>query len=183
MTAAAARARNVTARLAGLLYLVIFLTAPTGSDNATLVRVGATLACDTGVALLLYSLLAPVHRGLSALAALLRLAFVAIMAANAVPLLAHGGARAAGAFDRGYGVALVPFGVHCLVVGGLVFRSGFLPRALGALMAFAGVAWTLYLFPSLAHRLFPWILAPGILGEGALTLWLLAMGVRPARAG
>ncbi len=174
---------RVKARLAGLLYLIIFLAAPSGAANATPVRVILTLICDTGVALLLYSLLAPVSRSLSLLAAVFRLAFVAIMAWNAFPLLAHGGAQASAAFDRGYGVALVPFGIHCLLVGALIARSRLLPRVLGALMIFAGLAWTAYLFPSVAHRLFPWILGPGILGEGALTLWLLVMGVRPARPG
>jgi hypothetical protein len=33
----------------------------------------------------------------------------------------------------------------------------------------------------LARSLSPYILAPGILGEGALTLWLLVMGVNDQR--
>ena len=38
-----------------------------------------TMACDTGVALLLYGLLKPVNKNLSLLAAVLRLILVAVM--------------------------------------------------------------------------------------------------------
>jgi hypothetical protein len=53
-------------------------------------------------------------------------------------------------------------------------------------MAFGGVAWLTGSFasllsPPLANALSPYILAPGILGEGALTLWLLVVGVNPQR--
>ena len=43
-----------------------------------------TLACDTGVALILYELLKPVSRSLSLLAALFRLIFVVAMAVNSL---------------------------------------------------------------------------------------------------
>jgi hypothetical protein len=52
----------------------------------------------------------------------------------------------------------------------------FLPRILGVLMAFAGMGWLTFLSPPLANYL-----APGILGEGALTLWLLVIGVNVQR--
>jgi hypothetical protein len=56
-----------------------------------------------------------------------------------------------------------------------------LPRILGALMAFAGLGWLTFLSPSLANHLSPYIFAPGMLGEGALTLWLLVKGVNAQR--
>jgi hypothetical protein len=71
---------------------------------------------------------------------------------------------------------LVFFGFYCLLIGYLIFRSTFLPRILGALMAFAGLGWLTFLSPPLAKYLYPYILAPGNIGEGALTLWLLAIG-------
>jgi hypothetical protein len=43
-------------------------------------------------------------------------------------------------------------------------------------MAFAGMGWLTFLSPPLANYL-----APGILGEGALTLWLLVIGVNVQR--
>jgi hypothetical protein len=72
---------------------------------------------------------------------------------------------------------LVFFGFYCLLIGYLIFRSTFLPRILGALMAFASLGWLTFLSPPLAKDLYPYNLAPGIIGEGALTLWLLVMGV------
>ena len=77
--------------------------------------------------------------------------------------------------------SLVFFGFYCLLIGYLIFRSTFLPRILGVLMAIAGLGWLTFLWPSLAARLTPYIFAPGVLGEGALTLWLLAMGVNAGR--
>lgn len=44
-------------------------------------------------------------------------------------------------YDTCYGIALVFFGFSCLFLGYLVFKSIFLPRFLGVLMAFAGLAW------------------------------------------
>ncbi|PYQ27390.1 MAG: hypothetical protein DMF57_18420 [Acidobacteria bacterium] len=60
-------------------------------------------------------------------------------------------------------------------------RSTFLPRALGVLMAFGGLGWLTFLSPALAKVLSPYNLAPGILGEGVLTLWLLVFGVNAER--
>jgi len=39
------------------------------------------------------------------------------------------------------------FGPYCLLIGYLIFRSTFLPRILGVLMAAAGVGWFVYLSP------------------------------------
>jgi hypothetical protein len=50
------------------------------------------------------------------------------------------------------------------------------PRILAALMVFAGLGWLTFLSPSLATFLYPYNFAPGMIGEGALTLWLLARG-------
>ena len=57
------------------------------------------------------------------------------------------------------------------------FRSTFLPRILGALMAFAGLGWVTYLSPPLADYLSPYNLALGLLGQESVMLWLLVMGV------
>src|SRR6266540_807455 len=72
-----------------------------------------------------------------------------------------------------YNVSLVFLGFYCLLIGYLILKSTFLPRIVGALMAFSGFAWLIFLSPPLATQLSPYILAPGLLGEGALTLWLL----------
>ena len=86
------------------------------------------------------------------------------------------------AFDSAYGIALVPFGVSCLLSGYLVFRSTFLPRILGVLIAIAGGDYLIFLWPALGSRLFvPWIVVPAVVGEASLTLWLSIMGVDSVR--
>ncbi len=174
------------ARIAGLLYLLIFIAAPSGAASATPVKMTITLVCDLGVAILLYELLRPISRSVSFVAALFRVIFVIVMAINSsnyfgVTALFQR-AHSAAAFDAGYGVALVPFGVHCVLTGSLIFRSTFLPRLLGVLMAVAGVGYFVFLSPQLGSRLFfPWIVIPAVAGEGSLTLWLLSVGVNTER--
>jgi hypothetical protein len=68
---------------------------------------------------------------------------------------------------------LVFFGFYCLMLGYLVFNSGFMPRWLGVLMAFGGLGWLTFGYPPLSRVLAPYNLAPGIFAEGVLTLWLL----------
>src|SRR5438445_2775950 len=75
-----------------------------------------------------------------------------------------------------YSISLVFMGLSCLLIGYLIFRSTFLPKIVGALMAFAGLAWLTFISPALAAHLSPYIVAPGLLGEGTLTLWLLVIG-------
>ena len=74
-------------------------------------------------------------------------------------------------------VSLVFFGVYCLLIGYLILRSTFLPRFVGALMVFAGLGWLTFASPPLVNSLYPYVLLPGLLGEGCLTVWLLLMGV------
>lgn len=176
------------ARIAGVLYLLIFIAAPTGAATTTPVKMIITLTCDTGVALIFYLLLKPVSMRLSVLAAFFRLIFVAVMAVNSLNYFGvldlFNGAHSVTAFNKGYGVAMVPFGVHCVLIGYLIFKSIFLPRILGVLMALAGLGYLIFLWPPLAGRLFfPYILIPGVAGEGVLTLWLLIMGLNVHRWG
>jgi hypothetical protein len=186
MKRAAAASPRLKARIAGLLYLLIFIAAPSGATTATPGNLSITLACDVGVAVILYDLLRPVSRRLSLLAAFLRLVFVAVMSANALNyfgllnLVRY--ARSADNFNLGYGIALVPFGMHCVLVGYLILKSHFFPRILGALLMIAGLGYLTFLSPSLGDKLFfPYIVIPGVVGEGSLTLWLLVMGVNSER--
>ena len=177
---------RVKARITGFLYLMIFLAAPSGAASATPVKMTINLACDLAVALLLYELLRPVSRSLSLLAALFRVIFFIVMSVTSLNYfgLLHlfQKTQSAEAFDAGYGIALVPFGMSCLLIGYLVFRASFLPRILGVLMAVAGGAYLIFLWPALGSRLFiPWIVVPAVVGEASLTLWLLIMGVNVAR--
>ena len=177
---------RLKARLAGFFYLMIFLAAPSGAASATPVKMAINLACDLAVAILLYQLLKPVSRSLSLLAALFRALFITLMSVTSLNyfglLHVFQKRHSTEAFDSGYGIALVPFGVSCLLIGYLVFRSTFLPRILGVLMAVAGGGYLIFLWPALGSRLFvPWIVVPAVVGEASLTLWLLIKGVDSVR--
>jgi hypothetical protein len=86
-----------------------------------------------------------------------------------------------GLYSQAYNIGFVFFGFYCLLIGYLIFRSTFLPRVIGVLMAFAGLAWLTFLSPPLANYLSPYNLAAGVLGEGSLSLWFLVMGVNVSR--
>jgi hypothetical protein len=158
---------RLRARIAGAVYLLVFVT----GGYALVFVAGRAIAnllatvCYIAVTLLFYDLFKPVSRRLSLLAALVSLlgcVFGALMSFKLAPFQIN---------------PLVFFGVYCLLIGYLILRSTFLPRALGVLMAIGGLGWLAFLSPSLARPLSPYNLAPGIIGEGALTLWLLVKGV------
>jgi Domain of unknown function (DUF4386) len=177
---------RVRARIAGILYLIIFIAAPSGAKNATLAKIAITMACDTGVALLFYNLFKPVNKNLSLLAVVFRLVFVAVMTVNSLDYFGlwnlFKSAHSSAAFNAGYGIALVPFGIHCVAIGFLIFHSTFMPRIIGILMAVAGLGYLTFVWPPLGDHLFvPYILVPGLIGEGSLTLWLIFVGVNSER--
>lgn len=160
--------------------------------------------CDVAIAGLLYVLLAPVSRTLSLLAAWFRL--LAHPAIASVNLLNHYGAllvldgTGLAAFEpdqldalalllleaHGYGYLIggAFFGVHCALLGWLLFRSSRFPAALGVLLAVAGGG---YLLESFSFFLVPALeaLASGVVvvtagvAEVSLCFWLLLKGVRP----
>jgi hypothetical protein len=76
---------------------------------------------------------------------------------------------------------LVLFGAYCIGLGWLTLKATFLPRAVGALLIIAGMGWLTYIHPAFAKRLGTFAMAPGMVGEGVLTFWLLAAGVDPER--
>lgn len=168
-----------TARLAGAFWLMAFVTDAAGKfapDRWVLAGDLVATACLLAATVLVYQLLKPVNRNLSLLAAFFGLVGCAIGASNS---LFHLGAQASI-------IDFLFFGLHCFLIGYLVLRSTFLPRTVGALMAFGGLGWitfslvTLLSLP-LAKGLFPYFVVPGILGEVTLSLWLLVRGVNVQR--
>ncbi|SRR6266545_240622 len=160
------------ARIAGVFYLLVFLTG--GLALFVRGRLGSATgliagACYIAVTLLFYGIFKPVNRNLSLLAAFISLVGIVIGPLSFLHL-------APSKLNP-----LVFFGFYCLLIGYLIFRSTFLPRILGVLMVFAGLGWLTFLSPPLANYLSPYIFIPGLLEEGALTLWLLVMGVNVQR--
>lgn len=78
-------------------------------------------------------------------------------------------------------IYLVFFGLFNLLIGHLIFKSIFLPRILGVLMALSGLGWLTFLSPSLANHLLTCIEVLGIIAEASLMLWLLVKGVNVER--
>lgn len=160
------------------------------------------LICAVALALIFFVLLRPVSRDLALLAVFFNLVSIALEAAVQLQLLAalfplgNAGYLAAFApeqlyamaslslklFEYGFGVSLIFFGCVCLILGYLIFRSGFLPKTVGVLMQIAGLSYltnsfALLLAPDFANRIFPAILVPAFVGEASLCLWLIVKGV------
>jgi hypothetical protein len=161
------------ARIAGVFYLLVFVT---GTFGLVLVNgTGRTVANLISTALyivvtaLFYRLFKPVNSAISLVAACFSLAGCAVTFLNAF--------RAAPVGVN----PLAIFGCYCLLIGYLILRSSFLPRFLGVLMAFGGLGWLTFASAQLARSLSPWNFVPGILGEAALTVWLISTGVNAER--
>lgn len=157
---------------------------------------------DVLLIVILYYLLRPVSRSLALFATLINVVQTAVLVANKmtllIPLFLLESPRYLTAFSPeqvhalvylaiyahgyGFGIGLIFFGVSCLVRGYLIIKTGYLPKALGVLMAIAGVSYlvnsfALLLAPSFAAAIFPGVLIPAFVGELSLTLWLIFKGV------
>jgi Domain of unknown function (DUF4386) len=166
--------------------------------------VGDVIAFASYIALtaLLYELFKPVNRSLSLVAAFFGLVASVVQAMSSLfhlaPLVLVGGAPYLSVFKveqlqalalvflrlraaAYHNIGLVFFGLYLLLVGILILRSKFLPRILGVLMVLAGLSYLAFLSPPLVQSLQPYILVfPGV-GQIALCLWLLAMGLNVRR--
>jgi hypothetical protein len=82
-------------------------------------------------------------------------------------------------YGKAYNISLVFFAFQLLQIGYLTFRSTFLPRWLGVLVAL-GVGWLAFLYPPLARAVYPYVMLSSV-GELLLILWLLVKGVDEQR--
>lgn len=164
------------------------------------------IACDVAVAVLLYALLRPVDRTLALLAAFMRLACDLLLAGASIShfaalrLLGDGNYLQAFQTDQrqalallamrlhgdAYAISLLFFAFACLALGVLIFRSRFLPRTIGALLAIAGLCYLInsvshFLAPAFAGSLFPALFVPIFVAESSLALWLIVKGVDAAK--
>jgi len=160
------------ARIAGVFYLLTFVFGITALRTSGDKRFAANLlgaAVYYVVTVMLYHLYKPVSRTGSLVTAVFSF-----------------GALTIGVLSD-FGVVrfpintLVLFGAYCIGLGWLTLKATFLPRVIGALLIVAGLGWLTYVHPPLANRLGVLAMAPGMIGEGVLTLWLLAAGVDPER--
>lgn len=186
-------------------------TAANITANELLFRVGFSgellhLTFDVMVAALLYVLLRPVDRTIALMAAFFRLTSDVILAVASISHFAAlrllAGADYLATFQPeqlqtlallalklhgdGYSICLAFFGFACLALGHLIYKSTFLPKTIGVLMAIAGACYLLnsfvgFLAPAIAGKLFLVVFAPILIAEMTLALWLLVKGVDVAK--
>lgn len=217
-----------TARVAGVLYLAIFviyplatmarsilvvpgdaaLTAQNVAANESLFRWGmagesAIFLIEIVLAAVLFGLLRPVSRSMSLAAALARASEGVVMAAtnlftSILTLVVIGGAGYLTAFEPEQLDALALlfqnandyviliwglfFALHLVLLGWLVYRSGFFPKIPGVLLMLAGIGYFAQSFgviiaPNLSDMLSTVVLVLAIPGELVFALWLLIKGV------
>jgi hypothetical protein len=155
--------------------------------------------CDITLALILYALLKPVSRELSLLAAFFGLTGTALFAFAELfyfaPLVMMNGAGYLQAFSpdqlnslmllslKFYGFAGMIFtayyGMTWIVRAYLIFRSGYLPKFIGVMMAIGGLGFVvrnfaMILAPAYASNVLLMLMFPGGL---ILAVWLLVKGV------
>jgi Domain of unknown function (DUF4386) len=154
---------------------------------------------DVIVAWALHVLLEPVNKSLSLLAAWFRVVYAAVFAIALMPLLGVvqllSGAEylkgletnqlhaqvmlSLSAFHNGWDLGLVIFGCHLLILGSVLFKSGFVPHWLSVLVSIAGVG---YLADSFGKFLIPnynvTVAAFTFVGEFLLIFWLLWRGIK-----
>ena len=184
---AKATAANILAH--GLLFRLSILAALIG------------VACHIAWIFLFYELFKPVNRSLSLLAAFVGLVAIAIQACSSLfqvaPLIVMEAGQSFSAFNvdqlqaltlmslrfsaRAFNTYLAFFGIWCVLMGYLIFRSTFMPRIIGVLEAFAGLCWLTFLWPPLGRYLSPYNQVLSAPGELSLMLWLLVMGVNSQR--
>ena len=158
------------------------------------------IACYVAMTALFYELFKPVNRTVSLLAAFFSMVGCTVQGLGCLfelaPLAVLGGTQHSSAFkveqlqalayiflklySQAYSIALVFFGFFSLVIGYLIFKSTFLPRILGVLMAVAGMGGLIFLSPSFGAKYLPCIMAADI-GEILLILWLLVFAVNAER--
>jgi len=154
---------------------------------------------DVVVAWALYVFLRPAGRSIALLSAWLRVVYAALFAAAlgnllvAARLLADADALEAfgtgqlsaqemmsvNAFNDEWRAALAIFGLHLLVLGYLVFKSGYVPRALGILVMIASLGYLIDSFGGIFSAGYNANVAQvTFIGEVLLMGWLLWKGVR-----
>jgi hypothetical protein len=155
--------------------------------------------CDISLSLVMYEMLKPVRKDLALLAAFFGLVSTAVFAVGELfyfgSSLIVGGAGSLNSFSQdqlndlgllslkmyglGGGIFMAFYGLATFLRGYLIYRSGFLPKALGALLALAGLGFivsnfVLVLAPAYASDL---LLVPMFLAAVSMAVWLLVKGV------
>ena len=164
------------------------------------------ILCNVPLVVILYDLLKGVNKRLALMMVFYSIVGTAVESANLLhqftPLVLLDGAQGLHALTAdqmqalayaplrlqtfGYDIQQVVYAGYLLAAGYLVFRSTFLPRVIGVLLAIGAVSYLIYSFasfisPEFAAHLVPYIQLPSLVGEGSLCLVLLVIGVNIQR--
>lgn len=162
------------------------------------------LICDVLVTWALYIFLNPVNKNIALLAAFFRLVYTGIFGVALLNLMTgfrlltnvqyseiidknelyHQALLQFNAFDDGWAIGLVFFGVHLLLIAYLIIQSAFIPKIIGILLFLAAFA---YMSDNLAKLLLAdyqhyktlltrAVAIPSIIGEVGFAVWLLLKG-------
>jgi hypothetical protein len=155
--------------------------------------------CDVGLTWAFFVLLRPVHRNLSLLAVFFRLiatggfAMSQVLYFSALLVVSGPGNLTAFSVEQRESLALLSinagglglevfsmfYGVGAMLLGYLIFRSQYLPRILGVLLAISGGGFAIKAFASVLSPTYasPLLLLPVAVAWLSLTVWLLVKGV------
>lgn len=154
------------------------------------------MTCQIAVAALFYVLLKPVNRAVAVTAAFLNLAGSVIKTLSRLfyiaPLFVLSG-KGLTAFNtdqlralsllllkvNNEGAALsLPFlGLSAFLTGYLIFRSTFLPRALGIFICISSIGWLTFFYPPLGHAVFVYVAVLALLASAVHIFWFVVIGV------
>ena len=179
------------ARTAGVAYLLVILlgafaigVVPNPQGHEQLYRLGlaahaAVLSLNMVLAAIFYHLFKVVNRIGAMLVVLFTILGTAVEGAGLVNQLAS---YSAAQVQAAYVIQQSVFAFYGLTAGYLIYRSTFLPRFVGVLLAIGGLSYLAYSFtaiiaPSFADHLVPWIQVPSGVGEISFCLTLLIVGV------
>jgi hypothetical protein len=175
------------------------ITASSGLFRLGIAGLYLVIPLDILVAWALYRVFSPVNKGLSMLAACLRIAFAVVfmvaisqlvevlhllnnhhdLAAFSPDQLHAQALQAINAFSDMWHAGLFLFGLHLLIIGYLAFKSGYVPKLIAVLVVIDGLSY--------AADTFGTVLAPGpwtdtatftFIGELLLAIWLVIRGPR-----
>jgi hypothetical protein len=169
-------------------------TAKNVADHENMFRFGIlslylVAVLDVVVAWALYRVFTPVNAALSKLAAWLRIAYAVVFTVAISQLLGalrlHSRALAhINSFTNIWDVALILFGLSLSVLAYLAYRSGYVPKLLGVLLAIAGFG---YVFDTVVRVLVRGsssdVSAITGMGEFVFALWLVFRGRRSSVSG
>lgn len=161
-----------------------------------------TIACDLILASIFYILLRPISHTFSFMAAFFRVSAVTVLAAAAIfhyaPMFLVGDNPLNNSFTPAqtqnliifmiklhnvtYHISLILFGINCVLLGALFYKSKIIPQIIGIMLLVCGFA---YFFNSVFHFALPQVqkiistpfLLFCLIAEASLTFWLIFKGI------